>query len=127
LHGRTYVTSTYGADDGIAAVEAADVCYSTMARGASSVTMVAEQHRRVWYNAAVAMGTVDVTSQVIAFSRRDAHTGRLRNEEPLDLPARTLRTTAVWWTLSNTVVTRALDSAVVPVPAHAADHAAIGL
>lgn len=125
--GRTYVVSNYDPEDGVAAVEPADVDYTTMARSTSSVTIVAEQHRRVWNNAAVAMGTVDVTSQVIAFSRRDAHTGRLRNEEPLDLPARTLRTTAVWWTLSNTVVTRALDAADVPGAAHAAEHAAIGL
>lgn len=125
--GRSYVVADYDPEDGIAAVEPADVDYTTMARSTSSVTIVAEQHRRVWNDAAVALGTVDVTSQVIAFSRRDAHTGRLRNEEPLDLPARTLRTTAVWWTLSGNAVTHAFDAADVPGAAHAAEHAAIGL
>ena len=40
-----------------------------------------------------------MTAQVVSFLRRRLGTGEVLGEEPLDLPARTLRTRAVWWTL----------------------------
>ena len=49
-------------------------------------------------------------------------------EEPLDLPARQLRTRAVWWTLAEPAIAEAgLAPADVPGAAHAAEHASIGL
>jgi DEAD/DEAH box helicase domain-containing protein len=49
-------------------------------------------------------------------------------EEPLDLPERTLETTAVWWTLPPALLE---DSGIatrdLPGAAHAAEHASIGL
>jgi DEAD/DEAH box helicase domain-containing protein len=48
--------------------------------------------------------------------------GEVLGEKPLDLPPRTLRTRAVWWTLPE--VPRDLD---VAGAAHAAEHASIGL
>ena len=50
------------------------------------------------------------------------------SEEPLDLPERTLRTTAVWWTVPDDVVAEAgLAALDVPGAAHAAEHCSIGL
>ena len=40
-----------------------------------------------------------MTRQVVSFARRSPETGLPLGEEPLDLPARTLRTRAVWWTI----------------------------
>ena len=49
-------------------------------------------------------------------------------EEPLDLPPRTLRTTAVWWTVPADALTCAgLAAADLPGAAHAAEHCSIGL
>jgi DEAD/DEAH box helicase domain-containing protein len=49
-------------------------------------------------------------------------------EEPLDLPERTLRTSAVWWTVPDHVVAGAgLAQVDVPGSAHAAEHCSIGL
>ena len=53
---------------------------------------------------------------------------RSSGEHPLDLPAQSLRTTAVWWTVPPDALTEAgLDSADLPGAAHAAEHCSIGL
>jgi DEAD/DEAH box helicase domain-containing protein len=67
-----------------------------------------------------------VTSQVVSYQRKQLVTGDILDEQPLDLPERTLRTKAVWWTLPDDVVAGlGLDD--VPGAAHAAEHASIGL
>ena len=52
----------------------------------------------------VSLGTVDVTNQVVGYLRRRLGTGELIDETPLDLPARELRTAAVWYSLPQTVL-----------------------
>jgi DEAD/DEAH box helicase domain-containing protein len=81
-----------------------------------------------WGDAAVYFGDVEVTRQVTSFVRRRADTGRTLGETALDLPPRTLRTRAMWWTVSSAQATR-LGRAGTDLPgaAHAAEHAAIGL
>jgi DEAD/DEAH box helicase domain-containing protein len=76
---------------------------------------------------AVALGEVEVTSQVVGYLRR-LPSGEVLDTVPLDLPASTLRTRAVWFTISEAVLTDAgLVSAAWPGALHAAEHAAIGL
>jgi DEAD/DEAH box helicase domain-containing protein len=69
-----------------------------------------------------------VTRQVTSFVRRGPETGRSLGEVPLDLPPRTLRTRAVWWTIPDAqrsvLAGRGVD---LPGAAHAAEHASIGL
>ena len=49
-------------------------------------------------------------------------------EVPLDLPPRTLRTVAVWWTLNESAILETgLSKPDIPGSLHAAEHAAIGL
>ena len=65
---------------------------------------------------------------MVSYLRRRISTGEVIDEVPLDLPARQLRTRAVWYT----VRAEALDEAGLALPdvpgaAHAAEHAAIGL
>jgi DEAD/DEAH box helicase domain-containing protein len=45
----------------------------------------------------------------------------------LELPARSLQTKAVWWTLDAATVAATMEHDDVPGSAHAAEHAAIGL
>jgi DEAD/DEAH box helicase domain-containing protein len=73
-------------------------------------------------------GVVDVTNQVEAYQRRRLGTGEVLAEFPLDLPARQLRTRAVWLTLDDRAVQRAeVDDVTLPGSLHAAEHAAIGI
>jgi DEAD/DEAH box helicase domain-containing protein len=73
-------------------------------------------------------GTVDVTHQVVSFLRKRVGSGEVLGEEPLDLPARQLRTRAVWYTVDLELLEAAgIGWADVPGAAHAAEHAAIGL
>ena len=73
------------------------------------------------------LGEVDVTSQVVGYLRK-LPSGRVIDQVPLDLPEQTLRTRAVWYTVSQDL----LEAAGIPAPRvpgslHAAEHAAIGL
>ena len=81
-----------------------------------------------WGQAEVRFGDVQVTRQVVSFTRRRADTGRSLGETPLDLPPRHLLTRAVWWTVSADQAD-ALTAAGVDLggAAHAAEHASIGL
>jgi DEAD/DEAH box helicase domain-containing protein len=65
-----------------------------------------------------------VTSQVVSYQRRRLRSGEVIDTRPLDLPARQLRTVAVWYTLDPAVLP---DPLTVPGALHAAEHAAIGL
>jgi DEAD/DEAH box helicase domain-containing protein len=98
----------------------------TQARDVSDVRILAVRERVRWGEVDVHLGTVEVTSQVVAFVTRDLRSGRVLGQEPLDLPARTLRTTAVWWTLPD-VTLPGLPPADLPGSLHAAEHAAIGM
>jgi DEAD/DEAH box helicase domain-containing protein len=86
------------------------------------------ESRSDWGSCRLHLGTVEVTAQVVAFVRRDLRSGRMLGEEPLDLPPRRLRTTAVWWTMPEDLLAGAgVTADAVPGAAHAAEHAAIGL
>lgn len=124
--GVAHVVDEYDVEDGVAVVHTEDPGWSTSARTTTEVSVVSTQRSRTWGATTVHVGEVDVTSQVVSFSRR-RHDGSLVGEEPLDLPARTLRTVATWWTLHPDVVPQVLEHTDVPGAAHAAEHAAIGL
>jgi DEAD/DEAH box helicase domain-containing protein len=82
----------------------------------------------MWGRCRLSVGTVDVSSQVVSFLRRRASTGEVIDETLLDLPVRTLRTTAVWWTVPDDVLAETgLAQDDLPGAAHAAEHCSIGL
>jgi len=127
LHqGDSWVSDRYDPDDGVAEVHAEAPPYWTQARSTTEISIVDTDGSEQWGDATVTIGTVDVTSQVVAFTRRD-NRGRPLSEEPLELPQRTLRTKAVWWTLPPAVVARSIPAADIPGAAHAAEHASIGM
>lgn len=73
-------------------------------------------------------GEVEVTHQVVGYQRRRLPSGEFMDEVPLDLPPRTLRTVAVWWTIGEpSLIDAGIARADIPGALHAAEHAAIGL
>lgn len=125
--GEDHVVEGYDPEHGTAVVRRAEVHHGTSARTSSAVTIVQERRSMDWGPARIAVGDVDVVSQVVGYQIRDRDTGRIIGEEPLDLPERNLPTTAVWWTLDTDVATELLDPERLPGAAHAAEHAAIGI
>ncbi|RFS87108.1 DEAD/DEAH box helicase [Actinomadura spongiicola] len=123
--GDSFIVQTLDLDDSVALVESADPDYSTTARDVTDITIIEQLRSISWGDATLSFGTVEVTRQVVAYQMRRLQTGEMLGEKPLDLPPRTLRTRAVWWTLSDAQISDLdLD---LPGAAHAAEHAAIGL
>ncbi|GLZ13760.1 helicase [Actinomadura sp. NBRC 104425] len=124
--GETFIVQTLDLDDSVALVEEAEPDYSTSARDVTDIRVVERLRSVSWGEATLNYGTVDVTRQVVAYQMRRLQTGEMLGEKPLDLPPRTLRTRAVWWTLSEAQV-EGLGDLDLAGSAHAAEHASIGL
>jgi len=136
LHaGASYVVDELSLADGVALVHPEDPDWTTHARDITDVRVLSVE-RSTHYAAAagtgggaveLCLGTVEVTNQVVGFLRKRIATGEVLGEESLDLPARQLRTRAVWYAVDDALLAVAgvLDD--VPGAAHAAEHAAIGL
>ncbi|MFN8078921.1 MAG: Zn-binding domain-containing protein [Kineosporiaceae bacterium] len=100
----------------------------TQAREITDVRLLDERRSRGWGRVHLATGSVEVTAQVVAYLRRATDDGRVIGEQPLDLPPRTLRTTAVWWSMpADLLAEHGVTDPRVPGAAHAAEHAAIGM
>jgi DEAD/DEAH box helicase domain-containing protein len=126
--GDSFVVRALDLDDGVALVDAAQPDYTTSARELTDITILQTERRARHGAADVSFGSVEVTGQVVSFLRRRIATGEVLGEDPLDLPARSLRTRAVWWTLPATAVTAAeVMAGDLPGSLHAAEHASIGL
>jgi DEAD/DEAH box helicase domain-containing protein len=126
--GETYVVDELDVDDACAVVHAESPEWTTVARDVTDLSIVAPERSRRLGTVTAHTGVVDVTNQVVAYQRRRLGTGEVLAEFALDLPARQLRTRAVWLTLDATAVTRAeVDDVALPGSLHAAEHAAIGI
>ncbi|WP_433499238.1 DEAD/DEAH box helicase [Sphaerimonospora sp. CA-214678] len=128
----TFVVDLLDLDAGVALVSAAEPDYSTFARDVTDIRVIESLRSRPFGPGELHFGSVEVTRQVVSYLKRRTQTGEVLGEEPLDLPPRTLRTRAVWWTLPGSALTSVVSSpAGGPVDlggcAHAAEHAAIGL
>lgn len=129
LHqGRTYVVRHLDLEDAAALVEEANPPWTTMARDTTAVSILETQAEVPWGRARLCYGTVEVTNQVVSYLRRRLITGEVLGETKLDLPPRTLRTRAVWWTVTEDQLDDArINPEIVAGALHAAEHAAIGL
>ncbi|MDX6389057.1 MAG: box helicase protein [Streptosporangiaceae bacterium] len=126
--GEMYLVDRLDLADSVALVKTADPGYATSAREVTAIEVAAELRRSAWGGAVVHFGDVQVTRQVTSFVRRGLETGRPLGEVPLDLPPRTLRTRAVWWTIPDTQRSVLAGLGVdLAGAAHAAEHASIGL
>jgi DEAD/DEAH box helicase domain-containing protein len=128
LHqGETYLCEELNAEDGEALVRAARPGYLTQPRRRTGVQVIAERRTIPQGAGELHSGQVEVHSQVTGYLRRDEITGTVWDETPLELPVRTLRTTAVWLTLEPTLVDSALSRIQLGGGAHAAEHALVNL
>ncbi|WP_235532539.1 DEAD/DEAH box helicase [Nocardioides sp. Root140] len=126
--GETWLVSSLDVEDNVAMMDRADPSYSTSARETTDVRIAQERRHEPWGRCRMSFGEVDVSHQVVSFLKRRVPSGEVISEEPLDLPERTLRTAAVWWTVPAAVLEDAgLAEADLPGSAHAAEHASIGL
>jgi DEAD/DEAH box helicase domain-containing protein len=126
--GETYVVDELDVEDACAVVHPESPDWTTVARDITDLGIVATDRTRALDTITAHTGVVDVTNQVVAYQRRRLGTGEVLAEFPLDLPARQLRTRAVWLTFDDRAVQRAeVDDAALPGSLHAAEHAAIGI
>lgn len=129
LHrGETWQVETLDLDEHVAVMHRADVTFSTQARETTDITVVAEREHVAWGPCRLSFGDVEVTHQVVSYLTRRQPSGEVVAETPLDLPPRSLTTTAVWWTVPDEVLeATGLATADLPGSAHAAEHCSIGL
>ncbi len=126
--GELYLVDELDLAGGVALVRPDDPGYSTAARQVTAIEVTRELRQANWGSADVHFGDVQVRREVVGFVRRHPETGRPLGEFPLSLPPQTLRTRAVWWTISPGLRARLLDLGLdLPGAAHAAEHASIGL
>lgn len=126
--GESWLVSALDLDEHVAVIERAEPDYSTSAREVTDISIVQEREHRDWAGCRLSFGEVDVTHQVVSFLKRRQPGGDVLGEEPLDLPPRSLRTSAVWWTVPEDVLAEAgLAERDLPGAAHAAEHCSIGL
>ncbi|MFD3718392.1 DEAD/DEAH box helicase [Streptomyces sp. NPDC058674] len=129
LHqGRTYLVEHLDLEGSAALVEEADPPYSTTARDTTSISVLETETEIPWGAARLCYGSVEVTNQVVSYLRRKLITGEVLGEAKLDLPPRTLRTRAVWWTVTEDQLDEArIHPEILGGALHAAEHASIGL
>jgi DEAD/DEAH box helicase domain-containing protein len=128
LHqGESYVVDALDLEDGIAFVHAEEPGYATFARELTEIAVTGAGERVTFGPVTLGLVPVAVTNQVIGYLRRRL-TGEIIDFVELDMPARTLDTTAVMYTITPEALhTNGIEMPRIPGALHAAEHAAIGL
>ncbi|MFC5994542.1 DEAD/DEAH box helicase [Pseudonocardia hispaniensis] len=128
LHrGESYVVESLDLESGISLVRAETPDWRTDARSTSDVEIVAVHSHRDLGPVQVFFGETRVTTQVIGYQRR-SRDGTVLESVPLDMPAQTLDTRAVWYAIDDRALEEVgIRAARIPGSLHAAEHAAIGL
>lgn len=126
--GATFVVEDLDLAGSVALVSPRQVDYGTWSRWLTSIDVRGVRAERAAGPVRWGFGPVDVTTQVVSYQKRHLPDLAVLGQEPLDLPARTLPTTAVWWTAPPEVLEAArVDEGDAPGALHAAEHASIGL
>lgn len=127
LHqGEPWLVKEYRPDEHVALVGRSDGAYFTQALTDSDIRILDQQKAGRLGLAETGWGTVELARQVTGFLRRDQTTGKVWDSTPLDLPRRTMRTQAVWYSLDDSALS-GFTAGELPGAAHGAEHAAIGL
>jgi len=128
LHqGDSYVVDSLDTEDGIAFVHAEDPGYATFAREITDIAVAGPGERLAFGPVTLGVVPVTVTNQVVGYLRRRLN-GEVIDFIELDMPANTLPTTAVMYTITPEALQHnGIEAPRVPGSLHAAEHAAIGL
>ncbi len=101
---------------------------STHARSTADVAFESVRATTRWGRVTVSCGEVVVTRQVTSYLVRRWPSGQVLAEHLLDLPAMTLQTVAMWWSIPDEILREAeVEEADVPGAVHALEHASIGI
>ena len=126
--GEQWLIQRFDEDDRVATAVRTSPDYFTQPQSVGGVQVLGVDASRSLGLGEVSYGTVELSSQVTGYLRRDAQTGDVWDSTPLDLPVRRMTTKAVWWTLPEDVVSALhVDPSELPGAVHAAEHAGIGL
>ncbi|MCL6551773.1 MAG: DEAD/DEAH box helicase [Firmicutes bacterium] len=129
LHqGETYLVRALDLQARTVEVEPTAADYYTQPRTTIDLTIRAAQASRPWGPTTLHFGEVDVTTRVTGFARKQLFTDTTIDVHALDLPARTLATTALWVPIPEDLERRVRDAGGDFAGAiHAVEHAAIGV
>lgn len=128
LHqGESFVVDELDLDDGLALCHPEEPEWTTSAREQVSIDLVETLETVEAGPVTLSWAEVEVTTRVTGYQRR-LRGGEILDVPPLDLPATTLATRAVVYTVTPQLLRVAgLEEADWPGALHAAEHAAIGL
>ena len=128
LHqGDSYIVDTLDFEDGVAFVHPGDPGYTTFARELTDIAVTGPGERKTYGPVTIGLVPVSVTNTVIGYLRRRLD-GEVIDFVELDMPTRTLETTAVMCTVTPEALQRnGIEPLRIPGALHAAEHAAIGL
>src|SRR5690606_31238049 len=112
--GQTFVVVDLNLDHGVALAQEEQVDYGTWARWLTSVAVRGVRAEQAWGPVTWGFGDVDVTTQVVGYQRKRLKDRAVLGSEVLDMPPRSLTTTAVWWTAPADLVARAGVDADLP-------------
>ncbi|MEZ5340786.1 MAG: DEAD/DEAH box helicase [Acidimicrobiales bacterium] len=129
LHrGQTYEVTDLDLATRRATVVPADGASWTQVRSSIAIDVMSVEMTQQIGPAKVHLGTVEVTTQVTGYQRKETATQTVLDTVDLTLPPSTLTTTAVWyeWTNADLAASGVADFS-VPGALHAAEHAAIGI
>jgi len=127
--GRQFRVTALELEHGRALLEPADdLDEYTQTREVTDLTIVASDRSEAHGRGHAHLGTVDVSTQIVAYQRRRASTREVIETVPLDQPPKTLTTRACWYTASaEHVVGAGIAPGRILGAVHAAEHALIGL
>ncbi len=129
LHqGDTYLVTGLDIDARIAHVAPSAVDYHTQAKTTIDLTIRRAHESRPWGPTTIQFGGVDVSTQVLGFARKQLFSDTVLGIEPLDLPAQSLQTTALWFEIPEVLERRVREAGLdFAGGIHAVEHAAIGV
>ncbi|MGI8755333.1 MAG: DEAD/DEAH box helicase, partial [Acidimicrobiales bacterium] len=129
LHqGRPHRVVDLDPDDAVATVEPADGREYTLARTDVALRVLGTDRTRSVGRLGLSLGTVEVTSRVTGYQRRQVVGGEILGVEALDLPPSHLVTRGYWWTVPRDVLADGpVAKGDLPGALHAIEHAAIGI
>jgi DEAD/DEAH box helicase domain-containing protein len=132
LHqGETYRVTDLRIDERVALVESEQAEEYTQARTDTDLVILETEGESSLGRNGLFRGLVEVTEQVVAYQRKKLPGGEVIEVRDLDLPPQSLVTRAVWYTIPERTLLRAMrdlpESDALLGSLHAAEHAAIGI